>query len=217
MVAKSNAVSLFLIGLVIIMIQPHIVYGDEKQELDRCIDRMDYCDSRCISGIVCQYDQCIQDYGCEEAYVKELKEKTGMIDEQKNQGGCLIATAAHGTELSIQVQQLRELRDNKLMQTDVGTSFMDSFNAVYYSFSPTISDYQRENPIFKEMVKTVLIPLLTTLSILNGVEMDSEEKVLIYGVGIIIVNIGIYFIIPPTLIWKIIKINKTKRLITVKS
>ncbi len=40
-------------------------------------------------------------------------------------GGCLIATATYGTELAPQVQQLRELRDNHLLQTELGTSFIE--------------------------------------------------------------------------------------------
>jgi len=55
-------------------------------------------------------------------------------------GGCLIATATFGSELAPQVQQLRELRDNTLLQTNSGSAFMESFNQFYYSFSPTIAD-----------------------------------------------------------------------------
>jgi peptidyl-prolyl cis-trans isomerase B (cyclophilin B) len=68
-------------------------------------------------------------------------------------GGCLIATATYGSEMSQQVQQLRELRDNQLLQTESGTAFMGTFNDVYYSFSPTIADMEREHPLFKEAVK----------------------------------------------------------------
>ena len=76
------------------------------------------------------------------------------------------------------MQQLRELRDNQLLQTESGTSFMNSFNQFYYSFSPTISDWERENPVFKEAVKLTLTPMISSLSILNNVDMDSADKVL---------------------------------------
>jgi len=89
-------------------------------------------------------------------------------------GGCLIATATYGSELAPQVQQLRELRDNKLLQTESGTSFMKTFNDFYYSFSPIIADYERENPVFKEMVKIVITPMISSLSILDYVEYEGE-------------------------------------------
>jgi len=111
-------------------------------------------------------------------------------------GGCLIATATYGSELAPQVQQLRELRDNTLLQTSSGSAFMDGFNSFYYSFSPTIADWERENPVLKETVKLVITPLLTSLSILNYVDMDSEAKVLGYGIGLIFLNIGMYFAVP---------------------
>ena len=53
-------------------------------------------------------------------------------------GGCLIATAAYGSEMSPQVQMLREIRDNQLMNTESGSAFMSAFNNVYYSFSPIL-------------------------------------------------------------------------------
>ena len=115
-------------------------------------------------------------------------------------GGCLIATATYGSELAPQVQQLRELRDNLLLQTESGTSFMNSFNDFYYSFSPYIADYERENPVFKEMVKIAITPLISSLSILNYVDMDSEESVLGYGISLILLNIGMYVGIPASVI-----------------
>ena len=120
-------------------------------------------------------------------------------------GGCLIATATYGSELAPQVQQLRELRDNSLLQTESGTAFMESFNKIYYSFSPIIADYERENPVFKEAVKLTLTPMLTSLSILNHVDMDSESSVLGYGIGIILMNAGMYFVVPAIIIYKIRK------------
>lgn len=126
----------------------------------------------------------------------------------KNGGGCLIATAAFGSELSPQVQQLRELRDNTILATQSGTAFMTTFNQIYYSFSPTVADYEREQPIFKEAVKISLTPLITSLSILNHLNIDSEQEMLGYGVGIILMNIGMYIGIP---IFGILKIHQFKR------
>ena len=118
-------------------------------------------------------------------------------------GGCLIATATYGSELAPQVQLLREIRDNTVLQTQSGTSFMTAFNKFYYSFSPTIADYERENTIFKETMKLTLTPLLTSLTLLQYADIDSEYDMLGYGIGIILLNIGMYFVAPAVLITKI--------------
>jgi len=117
-----------------------------------------------------------------------------------NGGGCLIATATFGSELAPQVQQLRELRDNTLLQTSSGTSFMAGFNSFYYSFSPTIADLERENPAFKEAVKLTITPLLASLSLLNYVDIDSESEMLGYGISLILLNVGMYFVAPAILV-----------------
>ena len=123
-------------------------------------------------------------------------------------GGCLIATATYGSELSPQVQQLRELRDNVVLNTESGNSFMKSFNQFYYSFSPTIADLERQNPIFKETVKVAITPLLTSLSILNYVEIDSEEEMLGYGLSLILLNVGMYFALPAVAITKLYNLRR---------
>ena len=121
----------------------------------------------------------------------------GTLQENNNEGGgCLIATAAFGSEMSPQVQFLREIRDNTVMTTQSGTAFMTGFNQFYYSFSPYVADYERENPAFKEAVKVTLTPMLTSLTLLNYVEVDTEEEMLGYGIGIILLNIGMYFVAP---------------------
>ena len=118
------------------------------------------------------------------------------VAEQKEGGGCLIATAAFGSEMAPQVQFLREIRDNTVMNTQSGTTFMTGFNQFYYSFSPYVADYERENPVFKEAVKVTLTPMLTSLTLLNYVQVDTEEEMLGYGIGIILLNIGMYFVAP---------------------
>ena len=137
------------------------------------------------------------------------KGTTGIQTQQKTQqprgGGCLIATAAFGSEMAPQVQFLREIRDNTVLQTESGSAFMAGFNQFYYSFSPAIADYERENPAFKEAVKLTLTPLLTSLTLLQYVDIDSESEMLGYGIGIILLNIGMYFVVPAILVMKVRK------------
>ncbi len=107
-------------------------------------------------------------------------------------GGCLIATAAFGTEMAPQVQQLREIRDMSLSQTKVGADFLNGFNSIYYTFSPTIADYERENPLFREVVRVSITPMLSALSVLNYANMDTEVTALTYGVLTIVLILVSY-------------------------
>ena len=127
----------------------------------------------------------------------EEKEDTKVIQEINEEGGgCLIATATFGSELSTQVQMLREVRDSQILKTQSGALFLSGFNQFYYSFSPIIADWERQSPIFKETVKITITPLLTSLSLLEYSNIDSEEKMLGLGMGIILLNVGFYFGIP---------------------
>jgi len=124
-------------------------------------------------------------------------------ETSENGGGCLIATATFGSELAPQVQFLRELRDDTVMSTSSGASFMSGFNAIYYSFSPAIADLERQSPVFKETVKIAITPLLSSLSLLSFADIDSEAEMLGYGIGVILLNIGMYFVVPVVMILKI--------------
>jgi hypothetical protein len=135
----------------------------------------------------------------------EEKYSEAIQEIEDSSGGCLIATAAYGSELAPQVQQLRELRDNKLLQTESGSAFMESFNDFYYSFSPGIADFERENPVFREGVKLAITPMISSLSILNYVDINSEAKVLGYGISLILLNIGMYVGIPAIVVVEIRK------------
>jgi hypothetical protein len=130
----------------------------------------------------------------------EEKPEILTIDESPSGGGCLIATATYGTELAPQVQQLREIRDQKLMNTKSGELFLNSFNEFYYSVSPYIADYERENPVFREVVKITITPMISSLSILNYVDIDSEQEMLVYGISLIILNLAMYVGIPAAVI-----------------
>ena len=127
---------------------------------------------------------------------KSVTETTSV--KSGNGGGCLIATATYGSEMATEVQQLRELRDNQLLNTEFGTAFITTFNDIYYSFSPIIADYERENPLFKEAVKIVITPMISSLSLMENA--NSESEVISLGLSVIMLNLGMYLGVPAVLI-----------------
>jgi len=128
----------------------------------------------------------------------DIMNSTEETSNEEEGGGCLIATATYGSEMAIEVQQLRELRDNQLLNTESGTAFITIFNDVYYSFSPTIADYERENPYFKETIKLAITPMISTLSLMDNAE--SESEVLGLGLSVIALNLGMYLGAPAIII-----------------
>ena len=59
--------------------------------------------------------------------------------------------------------------------------------------------------------------MLASLSILNHVDINSEYDLVVYGIGIILLNIGIYFMVPGISILKtyhylILNFQKSKHL-----
>ena len=88
---------------------------------------------------------------------------------------------------------------------------MTGFNQFYYSFSPAVADYERDNPVFKEAVKLSLTPMLTSLALLNYVDVDTEEQMLGWGVSLILLNIGMYFAAPVILIISIRKLLSLRK------
>jgi len=82
---------------------------------------------------------------------------TEMQQKPSNGGGCLIATATYGSELAPQVQMLREIRDNSLLQTQSGQSFMQGFNQFYYSIG-----------IYKAYLKKFAINGTSKVCVLNA-------------------------------------------------
>lgn len=135
--------------------------------------------------------------------VKAIDFNIPRLSASGSDGGCLIATATYGSELAPKVQLLREIRDNVLFSTISGTRFMTTFNTAYYSFSPMVADWERQNTAFKELVKVTITPMLLTLSILDYVKIDSEQEMLGYGIGVILLNMGIYFAAPAIIIVKL--------------
>jgi peptide/nickel transport system substrate-binding protein len=99
--------------------------------------------------------------------VQATPDEASTEQEQTAQqpSGCLVATAAFGSELTPQVQYLRDFREHYILSTVSGSAFMGAFNSVYYSFSPHVADYERDQPWLQAVVKTGLYPLFGILNV----------------------------------------------------
>ncbi len=162
------------------------------------------------------YANVIDDYDFNESRFTETIESFALLVDDPVEtttstdgGGCLVATAVFGSELAPQVQRLREIRDGTLLATNSGAAFMSGFNQVYYLFSPTVADLERTSPILRELTRAYIAPLLSTLHIMEHA--DSESKVLGYGIGVILLNMGMYIGIPAVIIYKVYGITKDHR------
>ena len=60
--------------------------------------------------------------------------------------------------------------------------------------------------MFKEAIKLVITPLISSLAILDYA--DSEDEIIGYGISLIILNIGMYIAAPAIVIYKIRKFVK---------
>ena len=158
----------------------------------------------CGEGTMLENGECIPKCGNGTTFENGMCVIESSADRSsKTHGDCLIATASFGSELAPQVQMLREIRDNVLLDTELGKIFMSGFNTIYYSFSPEIADLENKNPAFKEAVKTFITPMITTLSIMTLAEEGSESHVILYGLAAIGLIVGMYVVAPATLIWKL--------------
>jgi len=128
--------------------------------------------------------------------------------------GCLIATATFGSELALEVQFLRDFRDNKILQTFAGTSFMVAFNTWYYSFSPTVAQYEAINPAMRSAVKVMIYPLIWILQI-GSIVFDlfsfNQEAAAIFSGIIISALIGATYLAVPILILRRALLARTLR------
>ena len=86
----------------------------------------------------------------------------GGNDLQKERGGatggdCFIATAAYGSELEDEVQELRSFRDDVLLQTRAGAEFFEHYFPKYYNLSPAIVTLMHTDPEMKDLVRWSLV------------------------------------------------------------
>lgn len=117
--------------------------------------------------------------------------------------GCLIATAAFGSELTPQVQFLRHFRDDYILSTASGSAFMGVFNDAYYSFSPQVADYERQNPWLQQTVKTLIYPLFGILMLSERVHTlagGGEAGAMLAGASASVLIGAIYLSVPAAIL-----------------
>ena len=88
---------------------------------------------------------------------------------------------------------------------------MTGFNQLYYSFSPTIADWERENPMFQQSVRAFITPMVSTLSIMTLADSGSEIEVLGLGISVIALNLGMYIAAPALIGFKVHQHFKSRK------
>ncbi len=167
--------------------------SDVTEQTEEIVSEAENQTEEIVSEAENQTEETVDDV---ETMVDERPEVNVNVSDNNTGGGCLIATAAYGTELAPQVQFLREIRDNTLMSTTAGAAFMSGFNSLYYSFSPTIADMERDNPFFQDAVRVLITPMISTLSIMTLAENGNDAEVLGLGISVIALNLGMYVAAP---------------------
>jgi len=118
-------------------------------------------------------------------------------------GHCLIATATYGSELSDEVQFLRNFRDKSILRTNTGSNFMVAFNAWYYSFSPYVAQFIREHSLARTATKLMLFPLMGILRLGAAVfyvfPANLEASAVVSGL-LVSSLIGIIYLTPPLVV-----------------
>lgn len=125
---------------------------------------------------------------------------------------CLIATATYGSEIAPEVALLRNFRDAEIMKASSGRSFMQTFNAFYYSFSPQVASFIAAHGLVRSEMKMILYPLIAILygssSIFQVLAFDGELAVLFAGI-FAAVGIGFVYLGPIAILGS--------RLVTIRS
>jgi hypothetical protein len=78
---------------------------------------------------------------------------------------CIIATVTFGSEVTPEVQFLRNFRDHLVLSTHAGSAFMNVFNSWYYSFSPQVADFIVLHDAMRTPLRIALYPLLGILEL----------------------------------------------------
>jgi len=112
---------------------------------------------------------------------------------------CLVVTAAFGSALTGKVQSLRNFRDQYIMKTRTGRSFMKCFDLFYYAFSPSLAGFIGQDESLRALARVVLYPMFVALDVAAAtyfVAPLSDELAAILSGAVATGLLGAFYIAP---------------------
>lgn len=94
--------------------------------------------------------------------VFQTKEIVETIPSDLYDSLCFIATAAYESPMDPAVRLLRRFRDNYLLETGIGTKFVE----FYYKNSPPIAEVISNSPVLRFVTRAALYPLIGLASLI---------------------------------------------------
>ena len=79
--------------------------------------------------------------------------------------GCVIATAAYGSELAPEVVYMRHVRDGLIGSTPSGKTLVATFNMFYYSWSPAVANAIAGSEFLRAVFRVILLPLVAIVHV----------------------------------------------------
>jgi len=143
-------------------------------------------------------------------------ELTISVSEAPQQKKCIIATVTFGSEVSPEVNFLRNFRNNLILKTFSGRRFYVAFDAFYYSWSTPVAMYIEEHPYLKNIVKPILYPLLGALKVTAFIVMPwfmVQPEIATITAGIIASSLlGLIYVFPIAFVIHMLRtrFNKSK-------
>ena len=83
--------------------------------------------------------------------------------------GCIVATAAYGSELAPEVVYMRHVRDNMIGSSQIGRTLVNGWNKFYYSWSPSIANFIAAHGPSQPVFRAFLLPLVGTIHLTASV------------------------------------------------
>ncbi len=130
----------------------------------------------------------------------EIHRAAAVSVQVKKEERCIIATVTYGSELSREVQLLRRFRDERVMKTFLGSSFLNSFNKFYYTWSPRVASLIAESPALHAYSYYSLQPLIYSLTatekIFKGLTAVNPEVAILIAGSLESILLGIIYLAP---------------------